>query len=259
MKTPKLGQHFLTRPTTARMIAESVLLPESKTVLEIGPGHGILTRELLAIADTVVAIEKDTILNDELTKTFAKEIETGKLILLNRDIRNFTPSGCSELLNGYSVVANIPYYITGQIIRLFLTAEHQPHSMALLIQKEVAQRIVAKDNKHSLLSLSVHVFGTPKLAKVVKAGAFSPPPKVDSAVLVIENISRTNFDENIDENMFFMLLRKAFSQKRKMIGSTLKDMVKDDTFVNCSVDKTMRPEDVPLETWLCLATSSTNQ
>ncbi|KKS39308.1 MAG: Ribosomal RNA small subunit methyltransferase A [Parcubacteria group bacterium GW2011_GWD2_42_14] len=252
MKKPKLGQHFLTRPEIATWVAQSITLSDKTTVLEIGPGHGILTQELLKVAKKVVAVEKDAELVTELKKTFSAEIASGKLLLLEEDVRDFDPSVCSHLDPTYTLVANIPYYITGFIIRQFLTSKKQPDAIAILVQKEVALRIVAKNNKHSLLSLSVYAYGTPKLCKVVKAGAFSPPPKVDSAILSIEGISRNRFKSTAQEERFFETARTAFSQKRKTLGATLKKTIEPKDFIRCAVEKKTRPEDVSLEQWLCL-------
>ena len=253
MQKPRLGQHFLTRPEIAAWVAQSIALSDKTTVLEIGPGHGILTRELLKVAKKVVAIEKDAELVTELKKTFSVEIASGRLLLLEEDVRDFDPSVCSHLNTTYALVANIPYYITGFIIRQFLTSKKQPNAIAIVVQKEVALRIVAKNNKHSLLSLSVYVYGTPKLCRVVKAGAFSPPPKVDSAILSIEDISRNRFNSRVQEERFFETVRTAFSQKRKTLGATLKKTLEPNDFIRCAVDKKTRPEDVSLEQWLCLA------
>lgn len=259
MHKAKLGQHFLTRPEIARWVAESVSISHEDTVLEIGPGHGILTRELLQVAHTVVAIEKDSALVTELQETFAKEIQDKKLILIHEDIRNFEPSHYTELKKGYTLIANIPYYITGFIIRLFLTSAHQPKAIAVLIQKEVAERIVAKDKKHSLLSLSVHAFGTPTLKKVVKAGAFSPPPKVDSAILAIENVSRSAFRSKEHEERFFSLIHAGFASKRKMLYKQIENLVVKDTFTICDIDQKARAEDLLLEQWLCLSSPTTSK
>lgn len=253
MKGAKLGQHFLTRPEIAGWVAESVAVTPEDTVLEIGPGHGILTQELLKTAGKVVAIEKDTRLIAELREKFAPALDTEKLVLIESDIRDFTPSDCTYLKEGYTLVANIPYYITGLILRKFLTEAQQPKNLALLVQKEVAERAVAKNGKHSLLSLSVHVYGEPRLGRIVKAGAFSPPPNVDSAILIVENISRKHFDSTKVENRFFELIKTAFSQKRKTIGATLKKMIGEEDFSRCVIDRKTRPEDVFLEQWLCLA------
>jgi len=254
-KTPKLGQHFLTRPEVAHSIALSVELPQSGVVVEVGPGHGILTKKLLTIAKKVVAIEKDEELYTELTQTFAEEIQNGTLLLIQEDVRNFSPHEHEVLLEGYSVIANIPYYITGQIIRLFLTTQLQPSSMALLMQKEVAQRIVAKDGKHSLLSLSVHAYGTPKIEKTVKAGAFSPPPKVDSAVLTIQNISRNNFKNIQQEELFFSLIHAGFANKRKMLKKQIQSICPTERFTVCKIQEKARAEDLLLEQWLCLSST----
>jgi len=253
VRTPRLGQHFLTRPEIARKMAEGLDFSNTPVVLEIGPGHGILTRELLKVAKCVVAVEKDKNLVKELEETFAKEILEKHLILIEEDVRDFDPNVSKHLTNRYALVANIPYYITGHIVRQFLTSEKQPSSITILIQKEVAERIVAKNGKHSLLSLSVWVYGTPKIEKVVKAGAFSPPPKVDSAILSIRNISRNFFKNEKQEKHFFLIIKKAFAQKRKTIGATLKNVVKNNDFAKYGVDTKTRPEDVSLEIWVHLS------
>lgn len=246
-----LGQHFLTRTDTAAKIADAAGLTPDEAVLEIGPGHGILTHELLARAGKVVAIEKDLVLVTTLQTTFTQEIAEGRLQLQHADVRSFEPRSLGSV--PYSLVANIPYYITGAIIRQFLTTEHQPETMVLLIQKEVAERIVARNGKHSLLSLSVQAYGTPRIAHIVKAGAFNPPPKVDSAVLVVDNISRTHFHSAVHEEHFFALLHAAFAGKRKQIGSTLKRLVSTEQLAKIGIERTARPEDVQLEQWLTLA------
>jgi len=241
-----LGQHFLVRPEIAGWVAGAISLTRHDTVLEIGPGHGILTRELLARTGSVVAIEKDYSLVAELRETFVAEICSGQLTLIEQDIRDFDPVQCSLLGTRYSLVANIPYYITGYIIRKFLTTKHQPADIAVLVQKEVAERIVAGDGKESLLSLSVKAYGTPGLVRIVKAGAFSPPPKVDSAILRISGISSAHFTSPAQEARFFELLHIAFSQKRKQVGGTLGKMMS-----NHPLSK-KRPEDLTLEQWIDL-------
>jgi 16S rRNA (adenine1518-N6/adenine1519-N6)-dimethyltransferase len=254
MKKPKLGQHFLTRPKIASWVADSVSILNESTVLEIGPGHGILTKKLLKRASVVVAVEKDKKLVEELKNLFKKEVEKEKLILINEDIRNFKLENYKYFEKDYRLVANIPYYITGYIIRKFLTAKKQPKEIAVLIQKEVAKRIVTKDNKHSILSLSVHAYGTPKLEKTVKAGAFSPPPKVDSAILSIKNISRDNFKSKKHEEMFFKIIKTAFSQKRKTVWSTLKKTLKNkDALTQCDIKINDRPEDISVNKWILLS------
>jgi 16S rRNA (adenine1518-N6/adenine1519-N6)-dimethyltransferase len=148
----------------------------------------------------------------------------------------------------YKLVANIPYYITGEILRLFLSGLNQPESITLLVQKEVAERIIAKNGKESILSLSVKVFGTPKITRLVRAGAFFPKPKVDSAVLCITNISRKNFTNKKQEKRFFALIKTAFNSKRKKISSTLKNLV----FLPDNL-KDLRPEDLTVQEWFNLS------
>ena len=234
-----LGQHFLTSDTIARDIVEAGKVMKGDRVLEIGPGTGILTKQLLAAGASVIAIEKDSECIAKLQEEFAQAISEGTLTLIADDVRNVEPPQ-----SPYKLVANIPYYITGDIIRRFLTHTNKPTNMALLVQKEVAERI-AKETKESLLSLSVKVFGTPKYIKTVKAGSFFPKPKVDSAILAIFDISNVFF-ETIDESEFFEVLHKAFSEKRKQIGSTLGTLVPKDML---PIDPTRRPETLSLDEW----------
>ena len=196
-----LGQHFLKSQKAIETMVKTSGAQTGDLVLEIGPGMGVLTEALLQAGASVVAVEKDDLLIPVLEEKFEKEIKSGQLKLIHDDILNFdvskVPFGGSELPRGtldtYKLVANIPYYITGQIIRIFLEAENQPESMTLLVQKEVAERIVARDEKESLLSLSVKAYGTPKYVEKVPRGAFAPAPNVDSAIIHISNISKNNF------------------------------------------------------------------
>lgn len=250
---PNLGQHFLTRPELARQVVTISGIQPGAVVLEIGPGHGILTRELLMIASKVIAIEKDSALSAELETTFAEEIRSGKLLLLTDDIRNFSPEHCAKLGTSYHLVANIPYYITGQIIRTFLSTKNQPSSLTVLIQKEVAERIITRDNKHSLLSLSVQVYGTPTIGRIVKAGSFSPPPKVDSAILTIHDISRKRFMSPEHEERYFTLLHAGFKSKRKKLYPQLRSLISLETFSHCIKNVDVRAENLSPTEWLCLS------
>jgi 16S rRNA (adenine1518-N6/adenine1519-N6)-dimethyltransferase len=227
LKKKSLGQHFLNSPKIIADIVSAGKVTASDTVVEIGPGEGILTSALLKTGAHIIAIEKDDRLIPILEEKFAKETPTFQsgsrpqasafqLIhadILKCDIEKILPKN-------YKVVANIPYYITGQIIRMFLENKHQPKSMTLLVQKEVAERIVARDGKESLLSLSVKIYGEPKLIRTVGRGAFTPQPNVDSAVLNIENISKNNFPQNHpveNEKLFFKIIHAGFAHKRKQL------------------------------------------
>ncbi|MEK7201323.1 MAG: rRNA adenine dimethyltransferase family protein, partial [Patescibacteria group bacterium] len=210
------------------------------------------TRALLARVRKVIAVEADHTLLGALNETFAEEIGTGRLELVSGDIRSFDTA---TIPGEYSVVANIPYYITGEIIRQFLTSTHKPTSMTLLVQKEVAVRI-ARDKKESLLSLSVKAFGTPKYCFTVPRGAFRPAPNVDSAVLSIENIRRDAFSSPEDENVFFEVLRAGFSQKRKRLAKNLEQLYPSESIVRAfqtlGLSPNVRSEDIGEEVWRSL-------
>mgnify|MGYP003339378900 CR=1 FL=1 len=153
-KGARLGQHFLTGTWAAQRLVDAADITPSDIVLEIGPGKGALTKRLLATGAHVIAIEKDEVLAAALRETFANEIARDALILIEGDVRDFNPAHHGLAAGSYILAANIPYYITGEIIRSFLTTPAHPKTMVLLIQKEVAQRIVARDGKESILSLS---------------------------------------------------------------------------------------------------------
>lgn len=239
-----LGQNFLMHARIAERIALSAHLAPDAVVFEIGPGTGMLTRELLKLARRVIALEADHELFEKLQSDFASEIALGRLELMNGDIRTFD---ISTLPKGYALVANIPYYLTGEIFRMFLEAENQPSSMTLLVQKEVAERI-ARSKKESILSLSVKAYGTPKYEFTVVRGAFRPAPKVDSAVLTVSDISRKNFASSLEEEKFFALLHAGFAHKRKFVRKNLLEA----GLPQGDIPEKARAEDVGLRMWLAL-------
>lgn len=246
----RLGQHFLTARSVAQKVALACDVRPSESIVEVGPGTGMLTRELLATGANVIAVEKDEALAKQLHDTFRAEIETGRLRLTTGDIRDFTPPD-----GPYIVSANIPYYITGEIIRQFLTAQRPPRAMALLIQKEVAQRIVARDKKESILSLSVKAFGLPSIIAKVPAGSFSPPPKVDSAIILIDSISRQFFDGFTDAR-FFEIIHAGFAAKRKKLSGNLVKVfgtAARATLTRCGIAENARAEDLELTRWAQIA------
>jgi len=262
IKKKSLGQHFLKSKTALSAIIDASDPQDDNIILEIGPGEGVLTEALLGFAGKVVAIEKDERLIPYLKEKFAKYIENEKLEIIEKDILEFNPEILSFYKHPYKVVANIPYYITGQILRMFLETKYQPESMTLLVQKEVAERIVAKpasaggDGKESLLSLSVKVFGEPKLIKTVPRGAFAPQPNVDSAILKIENISNSKLS-GINPKFFFKILHAGFAHKRKQLVPNLSSLYNKklilEVFEKCDIDTKIRAEDLPLTTWIKLS------
>ena len=152
-------------------------------------------------------------------------------------------------------MANIPYYITGALIKKFLSEKNPAQTLVLLVQKEVAQRI-AREKKESILSLSVKVYGTPVYIKTVPRGAFNPAPTVDSAILRVENVSRTNLKDAAAEAKFFTILKTGFGQKRKFLKRNLEKLLGssiDELFINAEIANNARAEDISLEQWLKLS------
>ena len=274
-----LGQNFLNSKKIIADIIKAADLKPDDVVLEVGPGKGILTEALLEAVPRgkVIAIEKDKRLFDYLWTKFSDSRKLSKLILVNDDILKFTDY--SILITGYKIIANIPYYITSHFLRKFLESDYQPSRMVLMLQKEVVERIVARSasrrKKESILSISVKAYGEPKIIKKVPARYFSPAPKVDSAILLIDNISKKFFEEmaakklvslktgikgNLTETKFlglektfFNLVKQGFSQKRKMLKNNLKSLVLNTRCsTKCGIKETARAEELSVENWRCL-------
>lgn len=250
-----LGQNFLNSRAIARQITAAGELSPGETVLEVGPGKGFLTRELLATGAHVVAVEKDARLIPLLGEKFAREIDSGQLVVIRGDIIDLAHNDTLPLPSSYKIVANIPYQITGQIIRLFLESSKRPARIILMVQKEVAHRIIARDGKESMLSLAVKAYGAPRIVRKVPARYFSPQPKVDSAVIAIENISGKHFANRAEEIAFFEILRAGFSHKRKYLSRNLRAVLGEDTpriMEAIGIAPTARAEEITLATWLTL-------
>lgn len=251
-----LGQNFLNSKAVARDIVRAAELALGDTVLEIGPGKGFLTAELLTSGARVIAVEKDDRMTPLLEERFADKMKEGSLVLVHADIETFDLATYKLKAGNYKIVANIPYYLTGYIVRAFLEADQKPERMILMLQKEVAERIVARDKKESILSLSVKAYGTPRIIKKVPARYFTPAPKVDSAVLAIENISGKHFKDRASEERFFEIVKAGFAHKRKQVAGNLKELLGDKTetfFAQAGIAANARAEDVALEQWLALA------
>ncbi|HAT68242.1 MAG: ribosomal RNA small subunit methyltransferase A [Candidatus Yonathbacteria bacterium RIFOXYC2_FULL_47_9] len=250
-----LGQNFLNSKTVAHDIVRAAELVPTDTVLEIGPGKGFLTEELIASGAHVIAVEKDDRMIPLLSEKFADAINSKQFTLIHGDIVEILEKGTLKLPPAYKLVANIPYYLTGYLVRVFLEALSKPERMILMLQKEVADRIVARDKKESILSIAVKVYGTPHIVKKVPARYFTPAPKVDSAVLAIENISNKNFSDNESEKRFFNIVRTGFSHKRKKLAGNLRELFGDKTLSlldQANVDLNVRAEDITLSDWLAI-------
>ncbi len=246
-----LGQNFLTCNNIVTDIIKAAELKPTDFVLEVGPGKGILTEALVKAVPRgkVLAIEKDPRMVNLLREKFAN---IKNLEIIEGDILAHLPTVNSQLTaKKYKVVANIPYYITSYLLRTFLETKDQPELMVLMVQKEVAERILARDGKESLLSISVKVYGEPKIIKKVPASCFYPKPKVDSAILKISDISK-RFFKTVNEKEFFKLVKKGFSQKRKLLKNNL-GLSETQGLIECGATEKARAEDLSIKNWGCLA------
>ncbi len=251
-RPPPLGQHFLTRDAIPRLMVEAAQLNADDIVLEIGPGHGILTRLLTDKAKQVIAVEKD----ERLAAALAAAIGSpAPLTVVTQDFRDWWRAAEHQSILGkrYKIIANLPYYLTGEFFRLVLPSKNPPQTIVVLVQKEVAQRVIGRE-RESLLSISIKAYGHPRLVKIVKRGQFSPPPKVDSAVLAIDNIARARFPTATAENRFFDILHRGFANPRKMLGGKLPELA--GRFAACGLSPQARAETLTLEQWFCLNESS---
>lgn len=237
-----LGQNFLTALWPVRTMAKAANVSHNDIVIEIGPGKGILTKELLFYEAKVIAIEKDDALYDYLREKFSVEIERGALTLIHGDILSQDIAKLTKK-KPYKVVANIPYNITGLLIPFFLEYSFQPLSITFLVQKEVANRICSRDGKESILSLSVKAFGTPSYVDKVSRTLFRPAPNVDSAIIHIQDIHK-GFKNEQTKKMFFDVIKKAFNSKRKKVSTTLKE------FVLRADIKDKRPEELSVQDFM---------
>lgn len=253
-----LGQNFLKSKPALNMMGSVSNINKNDIILEIGPGKGALTKKLLLLAKKVVAVEKDSNLILHLKEKFSKEINSGSLVLVEEDILNFNLIDFKKynLLNKkYKIIANIPYNITGAIFKKFLSSEIQPSVMTLLVQKEVAERIVARDKKESILSLSIKAYGDPSYVMKVGKRFFSPSPKVDSAIISIKNISKNNFKSEKEEKLFFEIIKTGFAHKRKILKKNLENIEKEPKqiekiFEKLKINPKTRAENIPIEVWL---------
>lgn len=240
-----LGQNFLTSKKIVEDIVRVADLNPDDVVLEAGPGKGILTEAILEKIPQgkLIAVEKDKRLVEYLQDKFK---EQKNLEIIEGDILKFNVSRFKFQDSSFKIVANIPYYITSRFLRNFLQSDFQSAKMVLMTQKEVAERIIARDGKESILSISVKVYGEPKIIKKVPASYFSPKPKVDSAILLIDNISK-NFFSFMPEKKFFEIVKQGFSSKRKLVKNNLK--ISEETMKKCGIPEKSRAEDLSLENW----------
>ena len=210
-----LGQHFLIDGTVLDTIITAARLTPIDTVVEIGPGLGILTGELVKHSGRVVAVELDRRLAELLPQTLA----TPNLTVINEDILNIQPVDLVNTLT-YKVVANLPYYIASPVLRHFLESPRKPTNMVVMVQKEVAEQLAARPGRMSLLSVGIQYYGKPTIMEYVPASCFYPAPEVDSAIVMIEVYPAPVVPVS-DETAFFNVVRAGFSAARKQLANSL--------------------------------------
>ncbi len=238
-----LGQHWLYDEIVLEAVADSAQVESGDCVLEIGPGLGTLTKILLEKGATVIAVEKDEALASRLKKSQS-------LTVVESDILQFD---LTELPAGYKVAANIPYYLTSPLIRKLLESENQPAAIGLLIQKEVAERIVAKPGAMSILSVSVQYYADVSLGAVVPADLFDPPPKVDSQIISIKPNDQPAFEANPEK--LFRLVKAGFGEKRKKLHNSLSGGLQLDKEITrklldkAQLDPNIRAQELSIYDW----------
>lgn len=242
-----LGQHWLRDEQSLKEIVRSAEVSHKDTVLEIGPGLGTLTRELVKTARKVVAVELDEV----LARRLASDLPVLNLVVRNQDIMKFN---LGELPVGYKVVANIPYYLTGNILRMLTDSANPPKQMVLLVQKEVAQRLAAGPGQLSIIAVATQLHYQVKLGKVIKAELFAPPPKVDSQVVILQKRNKPLF-KNLNKNLYLRVVKAGFSLPRKKLRSSLaaglvleKGQV-DELLHAAKISGDLRPQNLTLEQW----------
>jgi 16S rRNA (adenine1518-N6/adenine1519-N6)-dimethyltransferase len=253
MTKKHLGQNFLSDPSILNGIIHSAGISGEDTVVEIGPGPGRMTRMLAERVKKLIAIELDPDLCEKLKGDF---IAYGNVEIVHGDALQFS----YETIGEFRVVANIPYYITTPIIFRLLEAKKQVKSMTLTIQKEVAERIVAKPGgkDYGVLTIMIQYVADPELKFIIPKEAFRPMPKVDSAVVHMKILERPRVMVR-DEKMLFRLVKTAFAQRRKTLSNSLKSFGTDikDVMISSGIDPQRRPETLSLEEFARLAEALT--
>ena len=251
-----LGQHWLNDERVLASICDAAQVSATDTVLEVGPGLGTLTKQLLQRADHIVAVEFDDALAAQLRARVSSESNSvrDKLEIISQDILSFD---LTTLPAGYKVVANIPYYLTSNLIRVLCESSNPFSSAAILIQKEVAERVAAEPGQMSILSVSAQYYCEVSLGPVVGRELFTPLPKVDSQVLILKYRTTPLFAD-VDTPGFFRVVKAGFSQKRKTLVNSLSGglaISKDEARIlleTAGIAPTQRAQALSLEEWYAL-------
>lgn len=252
----RLGQNFLSNPEALDQVVEAAGLDGSENVVEVGAGTGLLTKRLASAAKKVIAIELDPDLVPGLEEQFADQ---KNVTIQAGDVLGIDPAA---LPDPYVVVANVPYYITSRILRHFLETPHQPRTLTVTIQQEVAERICAAPPRMSVLAISAQLYGQPEIAGHIPRTAFWPAPEVDSAILRIDQITNGNIHlAGLSVDDFFRVVRSGFSEKRKQLHNSLArslDLSHDEATAlleSVSIEGTRRAETLTIGEWVRLATA----
>ena len=245
-----LSQNFLVDKAALVKIVKAASLKSNDVVLEIGPGPGVLTQELIKTAEHVIAVEKDINFYKILTAQ-----KHSNLTVVNEDFKNYN---LTKLPKGYKVVANLPYVITSYVLQTLLTSINKPKSVTVMVQKEVAERVCAKAGDMSTLALSVQFYGTPTLAGIINRASFWPSPKVDSAIL---HIDVENKYHQFDDKKLFRLVNIGFAARRKMLKNNLMAGLQltaeevDNLLNKSGINLLIRAQDLSLDNWFKIYTN----
>jgi len=247
----KYGQNFLIQDWPIKKMLEAAGVSKNDTVIEIGPGFGVLTFALAERAGRVIAFEIERKLEEYWEEIKDKRYEIRDKIEIKWG--NALKKLESYKVESYKVVANLPYQITSNVLRTLLELENPPQSITVMVQKEVAERICAEPGDMSLLSVAVQYYGEPKIVDIVTRGNFWPEPKVDSAILAISKISRVS---RLSSERFFRVVKAGFSSKRKQLANNLATKLKVESYKVKSIlqevcgNAKVRAEELPVEDWL---------
>lgn len=251
-----LSQNFLVDPGTLLKIVEAADLAASDHILEVGPGLGVLTRALAERVASVVAVELDRHLVEVLRERLLTDLANVQLVAA--DILDVDVAQLMSSAERFKVVANLPYSITSAALRHLLEGTPAPELLVVMVQKEVAQRIIAEPGEMSLLALSVQCYGTPQIVSYVPAGCFYPRPSVDSAILRID-IHQDQLATPAELAQVFRLARAGFAQRRKQLhnslahGTALPPDQVDAALQASGIDRRRRPQSLSVQEWLRLA------
>ncbi|TAN58572.1 ribosomal RNA small subunit methyltransferase A, partial [Patescibacteria group bacterium] len=210
------GQNFLINRDVLNNMVAAADLKKDDIILEVGPGFGVLTLELAKKVKKVIAIEQDKILIKALRENLEKE-KINNVEIIEGNVLKLPTTHYQLLTTNYRIVSNLPYQITSRFLRQFLEAENKPQDMTVMVQKEVAQRIVAKPGDMSLLAISVQFYGEPKIVRNVSKDCFWPEPEVDSSILRIAQIGAEKYADRrgkVNEKAFFKIVRNGFLHRR---------------------------------------------